>query len=69
MSIRPLALANAISSLAWGDLPTSLHVSNRTRAPAQTVYTSVISDNCTFLRGKCKMFPVIIGSCGCWREH
>ena len=27
------------------------------RAPARAVYTAVISDTCTFLRGKCEKFP------------
>ena len=31
------------------------------RAPARAVDTAVISDTCTFLRGKCKRFPVILG--------
>ena len=39
------------------------------RAPARAVYTAVISDKCTFLRGKCESFPVIVGSYGCLREH
>ena len=28
------------------------------RAPARAVYTAVMSDKCTFLRGKCKGPPV-----------
>ena len=37
--------------------------SSRTTQPStgRAVYTAVISDKCTFLRGKCKSFPVILG--------
>ena len=34
---------------------------DQSRAPARAVYTAVISDKYTFLRGKCKRFPVILG--------